>query len=42
MTLNGLLSEDVSLTNGILDGVYFVTITTDGKQFRERLLVSKD
>ncbi len=38
---DGLLSQDVSLTRGISDGMYFVTITADGKQFRERLIVTK-
>lgn len=39
---DGLLSKDVSLTNGISNGIYFITITTGGKQFREPLIVNKD
>lgn len=40
--VNGILSENISLTNNISSGTYFVVITMNNKQFRERLVVIKD
>ncbi|HYV92637.1 MAG TPA: ice-binding family protein [Chitinophagales bacterium] len=39
---DGTFSQDVSLPNGISNGIYFVTVITDGKQFRERIVVNKE
>lgn len=39
---NGILSENISLPNNISSGNYFVVITMNNKQFRERLVVIKD
>ncbi len=40
-TLNGgLLTEDIRLIEGMASGIYFVVIQTDGKQFRERLVLT--
>ena len=39
---DGSLSQDISLASGMSNGIYFVTITTDGKQFRERLVITRD
>ena len=36
---DGSLIEDISLTDALSGGTYFVVITTNGKQYRERLLL---
>ena len=38
-TGNTPILQDISLTDALSNGTYFVVITTNGKQFRERLIL---